>query len=435
MTFKSTENPFKNKNTEKPLDLKNQDGSQENLQEDLEPKTDLKKESKESEMSPEKRIQVIRDFVDLDFEEKFPFGMLHIYELYELYSDKDKEEVRKEERFAEEILRKKERITKEWFKDKSNFEIKEILSKKEIVLIQETISLCMQETREMIRYKEMKEDIKGIIDKEMLPDRFKEFFPLLSNISSYLSLLASKDNFDSFHFEEELKEIEEVKKFEVFPEKKEREPIQIERFEKFDSPEVKGEEFIKQALQFLPQELLGNIKTIRYENKVVSALKEIGIKANFAAECNPITREIIFFKSDKLKKEFFEKFLFNLAHEGGHTLDPRIVSQEELSILEEIQMIKEWEQVRTKEEEFSDYVKKINNKDKITKNWVKSEEDFAETIAMFLINPGHLQGNCPKRFEFCKKWLNKQFPEENFTEVEQRAVELSSQYKKLLEKL
>lgn len=55
----------------------------------------------------------------------------------------------------------------------------------------------------------------------------------------------------------------------IFPEAKKKEAIQIKGFEPFDSSGVTGEEIVKQALQFLPKELLGqNIKVIEYDSKV-----------------------------------------------------------------------------------------------------------------------------------------------------------------------
>ncbi len=61
---------------------------------------------------------------------------------------------------------------------------------------------------------------------------------------------------------------------------------------------------------------------------------------------------------------------------------------------------------------------------------------------VFLICPGYLEGDYPKRFEFCKKWLERQFPEENFTEIKKmeewefylRSSNFQLQYDNLLKK-
>lgn len=144
-----------------------------------------------------------------------------------------------------------------------------------------------------------------------------------------------------------------------------------------------------------------------------------------------------------LKKQFLQNFLSIVICEGGYSLDPRLVAQEKLSTLEETQMIMAWENIRKGEKEFCDKIEKINDENRIIENKIKSEKDFSETVMLFLTEPEKLEDSCPKRFEFSKKWLDKQFPEEKFTETKQfgnysyslRATKLNRQYNEFLEEL
>ena len=438
----SEKNLFNNDNPEEnltPLDDIKPKESETGTEPEPKPDTETESESRvsesqEREVSLEEKVQVIKDFIDSEFDE----GKL----LFRMAVDATGEITKKRAIVLEAL--------KGQFKDKSFSEIRKDLGDETIVLIQKVISVYNQGINEIRAQNiiDKREDVRELAEKQMIPIRLNRILRLPGSIISYLMYLYLKEDIDNILQQEEdvkkiRKEFEDIEK-NIFPETREKKSISIKGFEKFDCPEVKGEEFVKQALQYLPQKPLGKeVKEIRYEDRKTSMLEGSGIDEDAAAYYYVREGKIVFFKSDKSKKEFLEGFRFNLAHEGGHALDPRTIPQEGLSILEEIQIIKEWEQVRVEEEEFSDYVKKIDNKDKIIENKIKSEESFAETIRMFLLNPGHLQDNNPKRFEFCEKWLNKQFPEENFTKIEQfenrsyysRAVQLYFQYKELLEKL
>jgi hypothetical protein len=172
-----------------------------------------------------------------------------------------------------------------------------------------------------------------------------------------------------------------------------------------DLPPKEAKKFLRRVCNFLfPEEILGrNIKGIRLYDMEVRMPKGFGMEGYMGGSYVPVTQEINFFDPNA-------ELAIILAHEGGHSMDPRVIKQEDLSEEEAEKMIKEWEEVRRKEPEFSPYVSEIKNPDKKEEDLLKSQEDFAETIAFFLTSPRALKEIAPERYEFCERWFEKRFP-------------------------
>lgn len=220
----------------------------------------------------------------------------------------------------------------------------------------------------------------------------------------------------------ELRRENEVwQKYSKFEREKEEKPMEIKGFEKLDGPTemYKGEELLRIAAEILPRGILSaNIKSIEYSGKREPANKaKYGFDgesaATFVSDDKCEKGDIVFHKtSDSSSRvDYFNNVPFILGHEWGHSLDPRLVDQKDLSPREQLRMVKEWEEVRAKEEEWSSYVKKINKPDKIDEESVKSQESLAESAAKFLNNPFTLKELYPQRSEFMVNLFKKRFPE------------------------
>lgn len=315
-----------------------------------------------------------------------------------------------------------ERATRE-FERMSPSEIREFLGE-DFESIWRLITIQKEAKEELKELKE--EDLSFLKEKEMLPKRFTTLTSdLPETLVSYIELKLILKTLPEKERKRWEKLIEwfrgrftAIEKC-IFPEREEKEELTL-KFEKFPllSQKESGD-FFKEALSLLPEKVLGkNIKKIVYVERVQPASPKYGFEGFTAASYNSEEALIEFYKPPTPSKIRPGEFLGNLAHECGHALDPRFIPQESLSIKEEIEMCKEWEMVRKKEPEFSAFVCAINSEDKKEEDFLKSTESFAETISLFLTYPEVLERTCPVRFEFCKKWLGKQFPEEGFTEAE-----------------
>lgn len=405
-----------------------------------------KQENKQEKIESENGAQVIIDFLKLDFDKKFPSETGSFIQ----------EEIEHYQIFIEHL--------REFLKNKSFPDVVEVLGD-EIIFIQDAILIYNEKLKEIESAKEEIEKLIEVGGIKMIPLRVRRILEMPRHILNYLTTITGK--IEEEEYPERMKFFEEVLaehkveilqiKQDIFPEKVEKRLVQIKGFEKLDSSEIKAEELVKIALQILPQKLLGrNILETTYEDRIFHiSSKKYGIEGNIIAEYSSSEKRIKFYKPDpKTEQEtaiekndpryiFFDELLVIISHEGGHTLDPRFISQEELSIPEEMEMLIAFEQVRNDEKEFSSYVLDIENEDIQVENFLKSSESFAEMITMFLISPTFLEEQYPKRFEFCKRWLERQFSEENFTtktvsddgnSYYTRPCQIFFQYDNLLEK-
>lgn len=379
----------------------------------------------------EKTIQVIMDFINTDLNQKFPRGIV----------DQLDEEKRTslEERY--EYLNV---ALKEYFQNKSFVEMEEILEG-EIDFIQNAIFIYSEKMKEIEEINEKIDKLIEIGGIKMVPFKIRNVYQLPEQILEFFYNMIRNEKLDQANKRVILIHktgIEEIEK-DILPELIERKPIQIENLERFDYSDLKAKDVILQALQFIPQKLIGkNILKINYEDKIRPMSEKYGIEGSTSAAYSAFEKLITFYKPNIKKRIasnailraiFYRDLPKNLRHEAGHALDPRLIYQENLSLTEEVEMVLDLEEVRNKEEEFSSYVLEIKNEDKQVENLLKSQESLAETIGMFFINPSSLEKNYPQRFELCKKWLNKQFPEENFTDFS-RASNLNTQYINIFKK-
>ncbi len=395
----------------------------------LEIKTTFEKaplhELKAKEITLEEKFETIKNFLGLSLEEKFPFKK-PFSELFFL------------KKIEKQLLENKEKKIKGWLESFSLSEVEKLWGP-DLELVWKLSSFYFKEVKPNLTDLRQLEEKGG---KEMISIFARQALEIPKEIYSYLSFKKKTDNFGIIpgfkklllNFgQKNLKEIEKI----IFPEKEPKKEIKFVGF-----PE-KMKEVAKEGVNILPQEILGTkLKTMSYKGRKSPVPTIYGAGGWSAAKYYPPEGEIEFFDTPKktpfsklfenlenitqkkIIKDarviiFFEKlkenFINIVAHEGGHVLDPRFTIQEKLSFSEQIEIIKEWEEIREKDEEFSFYVLEIKNKNKKLENCLKSQEGFAETIEMFLTQPGYLYKKYRKRYEFCRKWLEKQFPEENFT--------------------
>ncbi len=197
--------------------------------------------------------------------------------------------------------------------------------------------------------------------------------------------------------------------------------IEIEGFEKLDSYPISGRKLIEKAAEILPSGIFSTIiEKIRYSDEIKQSEKKIGINAQAIASLlvyetdGKKWAEIVFHRipeSEKDAREYLDFIPFALAHEYFHSRDPRFIEQPDLNPAEELQMIKDFEEVRAEEEEWSEYVNKINNPREEWEELFKSQESWADSFALFLHNPCNLKEHRPKRYEFCLSYFKKYFPE------------------------
>jgi hypothetical protein len=88
---------------------------------------------------------------------------------------------------------------------------------------------------------------------------------------------------------------------------------------------------------------------------------------------------------------------YPIAHEIGHSLDPRRCYQIGLSAKEQLKIMEKWIKVRAEESPFTLYGQR------------SSAEDWAESMAFFLINPHYLKELAPRRYDFCLSMFEKKF--------------------------
>lgn len=124
----------------------------------------------EPELKPElkKGIEVIASFINSNLEDKFPFGIADI-----VGKTKEAREIfkREEEEYYEEC----ERALKTRFRDKSFSEIKELLGDETIMLIEKVVSIYNRGMEEISDPNiNIKKDIQELIEKQMLPNRFRQ---------------------------------------------------------------------------------------------------------------------------------------------------------------------------------------------------------------------------------------------------------------------
>lgn len=221
-------------------------------------------------------------------------------------------------------------------------------------------------------------------------------------------------------------ENKEWQKYGQFEREKEEKPMEIKGFEKFDFRRIKGKEIVEIAAQILPRQLLSaNVGQIEYQDKARPVEKEYGFSgksfASFGLNLKEGGGDITFYKLTKRDKiSYLRELPSVLAHEWGHSIDPRLVDQRDLPPEVQLQMIQEWEKARESEPEWSSYVMKINNPNKQAEEILKSQESLAESCAAFLEDPERFRLFHPERYSFFAIWLGARFPEFDFEDREKQ---------------
>lgn len=334
--------------------------------------------------------------------------------------------------------REEKEATSKLFLDLTPDKLEARLGKEDLNLIFRVISERDRLLGQMKEDNLTEEELRKFVEQnsyEMLPWRIHKILVGLNDVSAHLEArflwdweMSEWTNWkkDRKYLDSQLKaslvdlrrENQEWQKYLKFDRKKEEKPMGIKGFEKLDSlaGKRKGKELVRVAVETLPRGILSaNVKSIEYDGKRKQLDRaQYGFDGESAASFisdNDGKGDIVFHKpSDFYPPAFWNDFSSILGHEWGHSLDPRLADQKDLTLGEQFRMIKDWERVRAKEEEWSSYVKKINKLDKKEEESEKSTESFAESIALFLNNPFTCKELYPQRYKFGVAWLKRRFP-------------------------
>jgi len=180
--------------------------------------------------------------------------------------------------------------------------------------------------------------------------------------------------------------------------------IKITGFEKFDRPGIKGNKIVEKAIMTIfPRGLtsdLNNLKYIEYIDKKGPPTPVSGTTSN--GEYDPVARKIIIYKT----KDPLLLLPAILSHEWAHSRDPRVINQNALSMKEQFELIKKWEEIREEEPvKISFYCQSIKDE------FQKSKEGWAESIRLLLTDPKELKEKSEKRYDFFLSMLKKSYPE------------------------
>lgn len=366
----------------------------------------------QEEGETEKAVQLILDFIETDFDQKMPLeiflnningGFDVIFNSWDL-----------------------DRTVKSFFQNKSFSEKREIL-RNEAIPVKDLILIFNEKIKEVEGMRGKIKELIKIGGTKMMPLRVRRVLELGVNILERLKVVLmtnkmEEDIKEHTEFSEGFREIiaarradvmrqEEEIKEDIFPEQVKKKPVDLAGFEPINSYESETENFIMESLRtILPQRFseTKNIQEITYIDKVMPISKKYGINGSAAARYSPSEKKIIFYRPEEIFEDGKMIEIETIIHEAAHAFaESRVVSQEWLTMSEEVEMITDFEQVRKREKEFSSYVLGIRNKNKQKRAFLKSKESLAETITMYYTNPAWLQENRPKRFEFCQKWLEK----------------------------
>lgn len=180
--------------------------------------------------------------------------------------------------------------------------------------------------------------------------------------------------------------------------------IKITGFEKFDRPEIKGNKIVEKAIMAIfPRGLisdLNNLKYIEYVDEDGPPTAVPGIRSS--GEYDPLARKIMIYKT----KDLLLLLPAILSHDWAHSLDPRVINQNALSMKEQFELIKKWEEIRKEEPvQISFYCQSIKDE------FQKSKDGWAESIRLLLTDPKALKEKSEKRYDFFLSMLKKSYPE------------------------
>ncbi len=218
-----------------------------------------------------------------------------------------------------------------------------------------------------------------------------------------------------------------------FKERKREEGLaKIIGFEKFDLPKIKGEKIVEKATAIFPRGLISDLNNLKY----IEYIDEKGPSDNGEDDPPPSgiydsdDKKIIIYKKIKNPKKRISLLPVILAHELGHSIDPREIGQKSLSLKEQFELIKRWEEIRKEEPvKISFYCQSIEDEVE------KSKDGWAESIRLLLTDPLGLKEKSEKRYNFFLSMLKKSYPEFNPSQNIEKLKEYLKEYNKLLSDL
>lgn len=174
--------------------------------------------------------------------------------------------------------------------------------------------------------------------------------------------------------------------------------------------ELKGP--LQEAMRIVfPGGISGTVRKITYEDESKSGLLESGRETSVLASFNGSDLSITLYRRPQSSQyPLFtptpaDEFTYILAHEFGHSIDPRMVAQN-IPPAKQLYLVLKWEEVRRETGDFSVYERTIQSFSRAKENRKKSLEGFAESVAFFFTDPYWLIMDCPKRFQFFAKVFN-----------------------------
>lgn len=221
----------------------------------------------------------------------------------------------------------------------------------------------------------------------------------------------------------------EIKKWQKYSpidvEKKEEKPIIITGFEKFNHPKISGNEIVEICWRtILPFGTFpADVEIIEYLDKIEKIGEEIIKTAEFISPTEKEGGKIIFYGGWRERKNFLENLPFILAHEFGHSIDPRLGELIRIPISKQFEIVKKWEEIRQKEP-----IRALPMYP--PDNLSQSVEDFADAVGRMLTNPDDLWRKTPERFKFIKDLFQNIFsqfnPEDQLKKINQYRNFISS---------
>lgn len=179
------------------------------------------------------------------------------------------------------------------------------------------------------------------------------------------------------------------------------------------------DDIAREAIAIFPQELVANIRHIVYNHDARPTLTLTSPDQPERAGGSFYGGTLSINSPNEIGKSPLGKLKGTLAHEIGHSNDLRLASWPGVSLEDQLAAVEEWEEIRGREETFSDYARLYKSRtsdfregtlQRATAETVASSEDFAETFYYYVIYPEYLKSQAPLRFVFSEKWFRKRFP-------------------------
>lgn len=299
----------------------------------------------------------------------------------------------------------REKQVKELFSKMNNDQLQGVFGKEGLGLVYIAVNKwnSFQERieKEMPSKREIEEFTKkyGYLNLSLEIDTYSSFKPTEDVIYClYDELIINKKKLEKTNFKPKLDEKIMIleKKFNDFVERKRKEgPVKLMGFDKFDSSKIKGNEIAEKAVAILPNGRLTDLNSL-------SAIYYSDISERGGGTYDSVSKKIILNSTENVVSLLPHR----IAHEYGHSIDPRFAILKPFTLKEQLPLIGKWEEIRKEEPlKVSFYCSSFEQRDK------KDVEGYAESIRRILTSPLEFKDAAPKRYGFFLSLFQKLYPE------------------------